>query len=225
MAAYIGSSNYITKQQRETSGHEGARLHLNPWNVQNIVYEIIQNHFITNNPRECGYTFDQQYNKIKEQSQIALEISYNWKADIASKRPAVYVARGNAEIKYPTMGNTVGQNARDSEEDKLALVSLPISVMVAASPVGFAEQLADYVKQPLMYWSQIIQCDFGFQRFRLTSIGKPQIYVEAKDNFVVELALQIEYSDNWIVRGDDLKLKTFSATIFDSVLKKPLENQ
>jgi len=96
---------------------------------------------------------------------------------------------------------------------------------VVASPVGFAEQLAEYVKQPLMYYAQTIQCDFNFLRFRLLSIAKPQIYSDNKDNFIVELGLQIEYNDNWVIHGDDLKLKTFSTTIFDAVLNQPLENQ
>lgn len=225
MSEYTGISEFITKQDRELSECSPNCLHLNPWNVQQIIYKIIQTFMLTNNPKDMGYTFEQKYALKKEESQIDLEIAFNYKADTASKRPAVFVARSNADIKYPTMRNTLGVNYKESEEFKLALITLPITVSVVASPVGFVEQLADYVKQPLMYFAQHIQEDFGFSKFRLVSIATPKLYLEAKDNFVVELALQVEYNDNWVVRGDHLKLKTFSAAIFDSVVKKPLEFQ
>lgn len=226
MSTFIGQNKYITVQARELEEQkEGRKLYLNPWNVQNIVYELIHNFMLTNDPKSMGYTFDQKYDIQKEKSQIYLDISYNWKAEMASKRPAIFISRGEATIKHPTIRAQIGSNAAESQTSKMGIVSLPISVMVCASPVGFVEQLADYVKQPFAYFDQVIQCDFKFLRFRLVSIGQPQIYVEAKDNFVVELSLQIEYNDNWIVSGDDLKLKTISTIIFDSVLKKPLEIQ
>lgn len=227
MSEFKNELTYISKQDRELSdiAAEKKKLNLNPWTVQNIVYELVQNHLLTNDPKEMGFTFGQKYDTQKEKSQIDLEIAFNWKPDTASKRPAIFISRGSAAISYNTIGGTIGSNSPESQTYKSALISLPVSVMVVANPVGFVEQLADYIKYPLMYWSQIIQCDFGFTKFRLTSIGKPQIYVEAKDNFIIELALQIEYRDNWVIQGDDLKLKTFSAMIFDSVIKKPLENQ
>lgn len=225
MSEYLGTSEFITKQDRELTEQIEEYLHLNPWNVQQIVYKIIQTFMLSNDPKKMGYTFDQKYAIKKEDSQIDLEIAFNYKADTASKRPAIFIARANADIRYPTMRNLVGMNPAESEQFKLAMISLPITVSVVAGPVGFVEQLADYVKQALMYFAQNIQNDFGFARFRLVSIATPKFYLESKENFVVELALQVEYNDNWVVRGDHLKLKTFSAAIFDSVVKKPLELQ
>jgi len=227
MPNYIGSAPYITKQQREIAERkdDGRKLILSPWSVQNIVYEIIRNHMLTNDPKDCGFTFNQKYAEKKEDSQIDLAIGYNWKPDTASKRPGIFITREDARIGYPTMHSRVNIDSAESEETKLALISLPLKVSIVTTPIGFAEQLAEYVKIPLMSYAQVIQRDFCFQRFRLLSISRPQIYVEAKDNFVIELALQIEYCNAWVVWGDDLKLKTFSATIFDEVLKQPLENQ
>jgi len=224
MIPYSSRSNYITPVSREIADKSGECIQLNPWVVQNLVYKLIQNHMLTNDPKIMGYTFDQKYSLDATKSDIDLGISYNYKADVASKRPAVFIARENAELKSPTFGQTIGGNVAESENQLLSLVSLPIRVLVVASPLGFAEQLADYVKQPLMYHSQTIQRDFGFMKFRLIQISKPQIFVEAKDNIVVELILQINYSDGWTVIGDHLKLKTISGAIFDSLKAKPIEN-
>jgi hypothetical protein len=224
MLRYPSRSNYITPVSREIAQKASECINLNPWVVQNLVYKLIQNYMLTNDPKVMGYTFDQKYDLDSSKSDIDLAISYNYKADVASKRPAVFVGRENAEIKYPTFGQSIGGNVAESENTMLGLISLPIRVFVVASPLGFAEQLADYVKQPLMYHAQTIQQDFGFMKFRLMQISKPQILVEAKDNIVVELVLQINYSDGWTVIGDHLKLKTVSGAIFDSLKAKPIEN-
>lgn len=225
MSEYEQRSNYISNQERERQDNADDCLHLNPWVAQTIAYEIIQNFMIENDPKKMGYTFDQKYNSDKTKSTIHLEIAYDWRADVANKRPGIFISRGDAQIGNMTFSSVIGLNPSESEEFKMSQVALPLTVSVVAAPVGLTEQLADYVKQPLAYYSQVIQNDFGFSRFRLVSISKPQMVQEAKENFVVELGLQVVYHDGWVVRGDDLKLKTFSALIYDNVKKKPLENQ
>lgn len=226
MSNYITTLPYISDVEREArEKHSCKHFHLTPWIVQNIVYELIVNHFLTNDPQSMGYVFTQKYSPIKEQSQIYIDNSYNWKADVASKRPAIFISRGDVSLSYPTIGQGIGSHAQDSEQFRFAQQKMPISVIVVASPVGFVEQLADYVKYPLIYFAQEIQRDFCIGQFRLTSIGRPQILVEAKDNFSIELSISTEFNDRWVVRGDDLKLKTVKGTIFDTVFEKPLENQ
>lgn len=208
-----------------TDHKEHKKLHLTPWTVQSIVFELIQNHFMTNDPQEMGYAFEQKYSPIREKTQILIDTAYNWKASTASMRPAVFITRGDMPVKYPTMGQGIGRSARDSESMRIARQQMPISVTVIASPVGLAEQLADFVKYPLVYFAQEIQNEFCIDKFRLVNIGKPQLVVENKDNFSIELLIQAEFNDRWVVRGDDLKLKTVNGTIFDRLTEKPLENQ
>jgi len=128
MATYIGQTNYVSSETREKTERADERLlFLNPWTVQSVVYEILQNYMLTNEPKSMGYTFSHKYALKKEESGIDLDIAYNFKPDTASKRPAIFIARGDAQLVYPTMGNLVGSNVEESEEYKLAKVRLPIN--------------------------------------------------------------------------------------------------
>ena len=100
---------------------------------------------------------------------------------------------------------------------RLLISKVPINVAVIASPVAQAELLADYAKQAFISFQQEIQHDFGFRRFRLTEVSKPQIYVEAKEYFVVNLSIEVVYDEGWILRRDDLKLKSAGLAIFDAL--------
>jgi len=221
------TSEYITDTQRELNDQVRPQLVLTPWVVQNIVYELIANHFASNDPAQMGYTFEQRYNPSKEKSQIFLDIAYNWKADVANKRPGIFVERGEASYNSPTMKQLIGSNIAESETDHFAYVTLPISVTVVAGPVGFVEQLADYVKYPFLYFSQQIQNDFCFQKFRMKKLGAPKLLenLDAKDHFSIEIPLEIVFIDSWRITGDHLKLKTISLDIIDKITKKPLERQ
>ena len=99
-----------------------------------------------------------------------------------------------------------------------------ILVNVIGYPIAMAEMLAEYAKAAILPYQQEIQRDFSFRRFRVTSIGKPENNknIEAKDNFAIIISIEVVYDDGWIIKRDDLKLKTVSRVVFDALSNKPL---
>ena len=45
---------YVTDKERELEDKAKPHLILTPWVVQNIVYELIVNHFVSNDPAKMG---------------------------------------------------------------------------------------------------------------------------------------------------------------------------
>lgn len=226
---YTPTSNYhITDNERENAEQNlaGKKLKLNPWVVQQIILEILKNHWTTNDPAELGYTFEQRYHEEREKSTVNIDIGYNFKAEVASKRPAIFLNRSDVTFHYPTLkGGTIGGNVKESLDMHAALCQMNLSLAVIAYPVGLAEMIADYCKYPFLYFNQEIQRDFCLKQLRLKEITGPKILVEGKDNFIIELELETHFTDKWVIAGDHLKLNTVSFTIFDKLTKKPFENQ
>lgn len=203
-----------------------SKLYLNAWTTQNIVYELITNYMLANDPAELGFTFNSRYKTNPNESGIYVDIAYNWDVARAGKRPAIFIQRDDVDIKGLTMGSSINQlNMINSEDERTVLNNMEVIVKCIASPVGFVEQLAEYVKQPLLYYQQEIQRDFNFRKFRLTKIGRPQIYVEAKDNFAIMLGITVVFDEGWVIKGDHIKLSTVGRVIFDNVLSRPLRLQ
>jgi hypothetical protein len=220
---YTTADDLLKAQQQEAAA--ARRLRLTPFNVQEIIFELIRNWMLANSGEDEGYTFKQKYNIDPSKSEIVLDIAYNWKAKNAEKLPAIFIQRSDAKVVYPTMGQVVSRNPKESEETRLGYVSCSIEVACLATTLGLTEQFADYVRQPLMLFRNEIKEAFGFRKFSLNEISKPTIYVEGKDNFVVRLGIETVYDEGWTVKADDLKLKTVSRAIFDGVIGKPMLNQ
>ncbi len=191
---------------------------MTPWVVQGIIYELISSFFLANPPESLGYPLTLQFQRDKLKSDIYLDIAYNYDKAAANKRPSVFISRGDCKISGLTMGHGVpGGVVQESTQARLLMNTVPINVAVIASPIMSAELLADYTKQAFVSFQQEIQQDFNFRRFRIHEVSKPQIYVEAKDYFVVNLSIEVVYDEGWIIRRDDLKLKKVSLAIFDSL--------
>lgn len=190
---------------------------LTPWVVQGIIYELITSFFLGNPAEGIGYPFKLKYDTDKLKSDIFVDISYNYNATVANKRPSIFISRGDCSIAGLTFGHIIAQNPAESEESKLLINTVPINVAVIASPIMMVELLADYTKQAFVSFQQQIQADFNFRRFRLRGVSKPQIYIEAKEYFVVNLSIEVVYDEGWILRRDDLKLKSVAMAIFDAL--------
>ncbi len=201
---------------------------LTPFRVQNIVYEILEQHLLINDPEKLGYPFTQKYNTDETKSQIFIDISNNWKAGSAQKRPAVFVYRGDAQFQVGpnTFGQTSFINVAESETGLYTKVQMPIILNCIAGPVGFAETFADYIKYPFLYFWKNIQEEYCFRRFKLVNISAPeQFTIDAKDSFSVKLTIMTEFYDMWGLIGDDLKLKTVAQEIYLEDGQNPLSGQ
>jgi hypothetical protein len=217
---------YQSLQDIENNSKPSAQLLLNAWNVQNIVYELVVNNFLMNTPESLGFAFTQKFDLDRTNSEILVDIAYNWKPEAGTKRPAIFIQRGKVTYEQQTMGGWVGgNNLAESEFAGYGIATLPIMVKCIATNIGFTEQLAEYVKQPLLHYQRIIQTDFKFQQFRLLTVGAPEIYVESKEHFQVVLGINTVFAEGWILKRDDLKLKTVSKVIFDNVTSRPITNQ
>ncbi|NBQ68970.1 MAG: hypothetical protein EBU46_09125 [Nitrosomonadaceae bacterium] len=203
----------------------GSRLPLTPWNVQSIVYELLSNYMLKNDPEQLGFKFKQKYHIDRTKSDIVLDIGYNWKTTEANKVPACYITRGDVEIKGLTMDKATNVNTITSETSRLLLNTMTLQIACIATNLGFTEQFAEYVKQSFTTFGQEIKREFGFRRFNLSSMSKPTIYLESKEKFVVSLNLDVAFDEGWAVSGNDLKLKSVGRVIFDSVNAAPMLNQ
>ena len=115
------------------------------------------------------------------------------------------------------MGHTLAVDAMGSDTAKMLMNTLPINIAVLGAPLATAEMLADYTKQAFISFQQEIQRDFSFRRFRVKSVSAPKAYSEAKDYFVVNIGIEVVYDEGWVLRRDDLKLKSIGLAIFDSL--------
>ncbi len=205
-------------------------LILNGWVVQNIVYELLANYFLMIPPKDVNAGFSYQYKVdskgvIAHDSGIFLDIGFNWKQDVVGKRPAIFVHRGDEKYTFPTMGQTLHVNAKESETTKLTFTAMEITVSCIATEIGLVEQVAEYVKTPLITYQTEIQRDFRFRRFRVREKSKPSLFTETKEHFVIELALEINFDEGCIVKRDDLKLKKVSRLLFDGITNGQFINQ
>lgn len=193
-------------------------LNLNAWSIQNIVYELVTNYMVANPPDTLGFNFAARYSKDSTKSGILVDIAYNWDGAVAGKRPAIFIQRGDWDFKHPTMGQSINlRNMVESEDERFAMNILPIVIKVIASPVGFAEQLAEYVRQPILHYRKEIQRDFNLRQFKLSEVSKPQIYVEAREYFAIMISIEVAFDEGWVIKADDLKLKSVGRVIFDGI--------
>lgn len=203
----------------------GSRLPLTAWNVQSIVYELLANYMVNNDPEELGFKFKQKFSVDKTKSDVVLDIGYNWKTTEANKVPAIYITRGDVQLSGLTFDKATQVNTITSETSRLLLNKMAIQLACIATNVGFTEQFAEYIKQSFTTFSQEIKREFGFRQFHLSSMSKPAIYLESKEKFVVLLNLDVAFDEGWVVQGNDLKLKSVSRVIFDGVHATPMLNQ
>jgi hypothetical protein len=198
-------------------------LHLNAYVVTRIVYEIIKLYMMNNPPKTCGVQLSQTYDPDYTKSKILLEIAYNWKTKDMSKVPAVFIQREAVELKAPTLGQEYDSNPKNASQRRFVWNSMPVTITcVAAEPLAVVENLAEYVKQPLLYFRKEIQKDFGIRQFKLVSIGKPKLLSEAKNNFSVDILVDITFDEGWIIKRESLKIKRIGVELFDSLMN-PLD--
>lgn len=203
---------------------------LSPWDALTRIYEVCEHHLTINPPQSLGYAFSHKYipdNAAK--SDIALAISYDWKAKTPGKYPAVFVFRDDAIIESSkTIGQMIGINVAESIEQRIALIKMNVRLVIIAQGIGFAEGFADYMKYPFMYFAKEIERDYCIHKLRFLELSKPTLYQQqgsSQDLYTVELVMNLEFYNQWAIKGDDLKLKTFSAEIYTSESETPLKNQ
>lgn len=217
---------YTTPQDREVQQAEcPARLKMTPLNCMSIVYELLEQWMIANTPAEEGYKINHVYSSDKTKSGIFMDIAYNWKTSTVEKYPAIFIQRGDVKLDSPTMNQATRYEVEESSVERLIINRFAINVVCIATNVGFAEEFADYVKQPLLIYRSEIKNAFNFRHFSLVSISRPELKPEQKDNFAVNLTLDVAYDEGWVIKSDDLKIKTIGRAIFDGVQSRPLTNQ
>lgn len=209
-------------QTRELDERDAREMVLTPWTVQNICYEILKNYMTANPPQKEGYVFSQTYDPDELVSGIALEIAYHYKDLAIQKRPGIYVSRGEAIFRFPTLNQLIGSNPQESEKSRYSLVEMPLSVTVVATNVGFTEQLAEYVFKIFLRYQEIIRNDFCLRQFKLVSLSSPALYLESKDHFTVNIILAAAFDMGAVIKGDDLKLKTVSYSVFTNCIESKL---
>ena len=216
---------YQSAYVREVGERDEREMILTPWSVQNICYEVLKNYMTINTPQQEGYRFSQKYDPDDIKTGIGLEIAYHYKDSVIQKRPGIYVSRGEATFQFPTLNQQLGGSIKESEKVRYAVVQMPINLAVVATNVGFAEQLAEYVFKIFLRFQEVIKNDFCIRQFKLATMTPPQIYLESKDHFVVNVQLSAAFDMGTVIKGDDLKLKTVAYTVFTGCMEQPLLKQ
>ena len=212
------SYNYILSKT-ETKKCEDQLLYLNAYVVTRIVYELIKIYMTNNSPESCGVILAQKYDPDYTKSDILLDIAYNWKTKEISKVPAIFVQREDMNLRSPTMGQDTHINSKTGAEKRLVINTLPITITcVAAEPIAVVENLAEYVKQPLLYFRKEVQVDYGIRQFKLDGITKPKLLAEGKNNFLIELKMTVTFDDNWKVSRNSLVLRRIGIELFDKLI-------
>lgn len=210
---------------REIDARDVREMVLTPWTVQNICYEVLKNYMTVNTPQNEGYAFAQKYSPDDLESDISLEIAYHYKDAVIQKRPGIFVSRGETSFRFPTLNQMIGGNSKESEKSKYTLVEMPINLAVVATNVGFVEQLAEYVFKVFLRYQEVIRNDFCLRQLKLVSLSAPALYLESKDHFVVNTLLMSAFDMGAVIRGDDLKLKTISYSVFTNCISGLLSGQ
>ena len=213
---------YVSPYAREVEERDTKEMVLTPWTVQNICYEIIKNYMIENPPQKEGYRFTQTYDPDDLKTGIALEIAYHYKDLATQKRPAIFVSRGEVNFKFPTINQVTALNPKDSEKTRFAMLDMPINLAVVATNVGFTEQLAEYIFKIFLRYQEVIKEDFCLRQFRLVGLTQPQLYLESKDHFIVQVQILATFDMGATIKRDDLKLKTVAYTVFTNQSEQPL---
>jgi hypothetical protein len=193
------------------------RVTLNPWSVQNIVYELVKLQFLRNNPLDDGFIVPEKYSLDEDVSQIYLGIAYDWKANKSSKRPAIFIQRDTATAQTTPIRGTIGHNLQEGITTKLAMTSMAVLVKVIHTDVGAVEQLATWIRNNLLTYQIEIQEDFCLRQMRVQAMTPPKPYEEAKENFEVTIVINITFDENFRVQRDALRLKTVSSVLFDNL--------
>jgi len=216
---------YVSPYVRELEERDARIMVLTPWTVQNICYEILKNYMTVNTPQQEGYRFSQKYSPDNLDTEISLDISYHYNDSTIQKRPGIFVSRGETFFKFPTLKQLIGANPAESEKMRFSLVEMPLSISVVATNIGFVEQLAEYVFKIFLRYQEVIKKDFCLREFKLVSLTQPALYLESKDHFLVNVNIASSFDMGNIIKGDDLKLKTLSYTVFTNCAERPLLNQ
>jgi hypothetical protein len=169
--------------------------------------------------------FTQSYDPDELETGISLEIAYHYKDAVIQKRPGIYVSRGETTFRFPTLNQLVGSNNKESEKSRYAMLEMPINLAVVATNVGFVEQLAEYVFKIFLRYQEVIKNDFCLRQLKLVSLSEPTLYLESKDHFVVNVLLQSVFDMGAVIKGDDLKFKTVSFSVFSNCIAGRLSGQ
>ena len=203
---------------------KGPVLYLNGYVVARLVFSLIKSYLISNKPADVGVRLAQTYDPDPLKSQIKLDMSYNWKSENAGKVPAIYVQRGDVTLKYPTIGLSSKVDEKTGGESRLAFSVMPITIScIAAEPLAVVEQLAELVKQPLLYFRKEIEIDFHIRRLALEKISAPRQAHEGKNNFIVDLLVEATFDDSALVTKESMKIRRIGINLFDQ-LWEPLDS-
>lgn len=199
------SKPYTEKQQTISCKHVWS-----PYDAQRFVYEVLQNHLLTNTPASLGYPGKKKYAKDSEKSDIKLTMAYSFKPEQPDKYPAIVVYRGAARYNQAqTFKGTIGTNTKEGDMYKTAAVTMPVTVVVIEKELAVVETFAEYVLHPFIYFNSQIQDEYNFKKFRVGSLSAPQPIAGAEQNmYMLELQLELEFNQTWKVSGDFLRLKT-----------------
>jgi len=149
---------------------------------------------------------------------IIIDPIYRWDRVTTQARPGIIIKR-NA-IKPEKIGfshNTyigLGSDSLPEAGTKHTMMFRGShTIFCIATDGGAVEVLSTEVATHLAQFAPVLQSEFGFNHFYLSQIGEVTVLEEEKENYVVPVAFEYAYQNNWVLAKQEPRLKTVSLKV------------
>jgi hypothetical protein len=160
------------------------------------------------------------WNPDEKLTKIFIYPVYQWHASTLHSRPAIVVKRNAWKVNQLAIGDGAGTGASWDMEDKtnfplghpkmLTGIEGSTTIFVVAKEAGECEALGTEVFTNLMQYSNLIQNEFGFAKFKLVEYGGLSRLDEAAEYFVIPVVIAYAVVDTWQIVQESPLLKGFS---------------
>lgn len=200
-------TSYRPSELEAQRGNNGVVL-LTPFYIQAALKEVLHLFMLHNSPASLGFAFNEKYNPERTAgNNIYLDMAFSFDTASMQTRPAIFVYREDAAFQGVTFDRTLGSNSAESERLRSHLTRCNFGVACIAQEIGFVEALANYITIPLLEFESQIRADLCLQRFRMSSMSRPQLYQESKEHYIIVLGIEVAYFTGTKIREEALKIK------------------
>ncbi|MEM2003814.1 MAG: hypothetical protein QXQ37_04090 [Nitrososphaerota archaeon] len=133
------------------------------------------------------------------ENHIVIESPMSWPVEYAEKRPAIFIRRLEWQLRRLGLadGRIVGTRTILDESAFSWFWRGFHAFYVLSREGGELELLIEELINLLLRYTPVIRKLFGFIKFQLVSVGRPQAYIAATDMFTSQLIVRYEWTETW----------------------------
>ncbi len=172
--------------------------------------------------KELGFNvYQDELNKTDAYNSVLVTTRYDWETKYRSKRPAIFVSRGNI---LTGVNSTSGQGRVQSVTENGSitnyqdLISFPIVIECLSESDLECEVLASLVSAFLTMDARPLR-SLKMQVFPNPTITAPQIFQKGNVSFIASVMIQVQMARQYSAKLlDEQQLKNFEITVNSSVI-------